>query len=93
MLEDKLLVWKFKRGDKDSFCRIYEKYRDDLLRLALSLLNETGAAEDIVHDVFVSFIHNADNFRLTGSLKGYLSTCFEPIVFGFLFQVFRIRVL
>ena len=75
MLEDKLLVWKFKRGDRDSFCRIYEKYRDDLLRLALSLLNETSAAEDVVHDVFVSFIHNADKFKLTGSLKGYLTTC------------------
>ena len=75
MLEDKLLVWKFKCGNKDAFCRIYEKYRDDLLRLAISLLNETSAAEDVVHDVFTTFIHNVENFRLTGSLKGYLSTC------------------
>lgn len=75
MLEDKLLVWKFKNGNRNSFCRIYEKYRDDLLRLAVSLLNDTSAAEDVVHDVFVSFIHNAEKFKLTGSLRGYLATC------------------
>jgi RNA polymerase sigma-70 factor (ECF subfamily) len=74
VLEDRLLVWKFKRG-KDAFCRIYEKYRDDLLRLAISLLNESDAAEDVVHDVFASFIRDAGQFRLTGSLKGYLVTC------------------
>jgi len=75
VLEDRLLVWKFKHGSKDAFCRIYDKYRDDLLRLALSLLNETDIAEDIVHDVFAAFIRNRRQFRLTGSLKGYLATC------------------
>ncbi len=75
MLEDKLLVWKFKHGSKEAFCRIYEKYRDDLLRLAISLLNEADVAEDVVHDVFTSFIQNANRFQLTGSLKGYLATC------------------
>ena len=75
MLEDSLLVWKFKHGSKDAFCRIYEKYRDDLLRLAISLSKEADVAEDIVHDVFTSFIRNAKQFQLTGSLKGYLATC------------------
>ncbi|TKJ35415.1 MAG: hypothetical protein CEE38_14665 [Planctomycetes bacterium B3_Pla] len=75
MLEDRLLVWKFKRGSKEAFCRLYEKYRDDLLKLAISLLNEADLAEDVVHDVFESFIRNAGQFRLTGSLKGYLATC------------------
>jgi len=75
VLEDRLLVWKFKHGSKDAFCRIYEKYRDDLLRLAISLLNEADIAEDVVHDVFTSFIQNANRFQLTGSLKSYLATC------------------
>jgi len=75
VLEDRLLVWKLKHGDKHSLCRIYEKYRDDLFRLAVSLLNETGAAEDVVHDVFLTFIRNTESFTLTGSLKGYLATC------------------
>jgi len=75
VLEDKLLVWKFRHGSKDAFCRIYEKYRDDLLRLAISLLNEADVAEDIVHDTFTSFIQNGKQFQLTGSLKSYLATC------------------
>ncbi|MHC4242690.1 MAG: RNA polymerase sigma factor [Planctomycetota bacterium] len=75
MLEDKLLVWKFKRGSKEALCHIYEKYRDDLLRIAAGLLNETSVAEDIVHDVFVVFVRSAKQFQLTGSLRGYLARC------------------
>jgi len=75
VLEDRLLAWKLKHGSKEAFCRLYEKYRDDLLRLSISLLSEADAAEDIVHDVFASFIRDAAHFRLTGSLKGYLATC------------------
>ncbi len=47
MLEDKLLVWKFKGGNWDALSRIYDKYREDLLRLAISLLNNISSAEDI----------------------------------------------
>jgi len=65
VLEDRLLVWKFRHGSKDAFCRIYEKYRDDLLRLAISLLNEADIAEDVVHDVFTLFIQNANRFQLS----------------------------
>jgi DNA-directed RNA polymerase specialized sigma24 family protein len=62
VLEDRLLVWKFGHGSKDAFCRLYEKYRDDLLKLSLSLLNESDMAADIVHDVFASFIRNRKQF-------------------------------
>lgn len=75
MLEDKFLIWKLRQGSSAALCRIYEKYRDALLRLAVSLSNDTTTAEDIVHDVFVSFIRQARQFRLTGSLKSYLATC------------------
>ncbi|MBN1361666.1 MAG: sigma-70 family RNA polymerase sigma factor [Sedimentisphaerales bacterium] len=56
-------------------CRIYLKHKDYLLTLATGLLGERAAAEDIVHDVFVRFAESAAQFRLTGSLKGYLATC------------------
>jgi RNA polymerase sigma factor (sigma-70 family) len=75
MLEDKLLIWKFNRGNRDALLGIYEKYKDDLVTLAAALLNNVGSAEDVVHDVFVSFIKSSGKFRLTGSLKGYLATC------------------
>jgi RNA polymerase sigma-70 factor (ECF subfamily) len=75
MVEDKILVWKFNRGSKDALRRIYEKYKDDLLGLAITLLRDRSLAEDIVHDVFVSFAGATGTFHLSGSLKGYLSTC------------------
>jgi len=75
VLEDRYLVWRLKQGSRDALCRIYGKYREDLLRLAVSLSNETTLAEDVVQDVFAAFIGGAPQFRLTGSLKGYLATC------------------
>ena len=75
MLEDKLLVLKCRRGSRDAMCRIYAKYKDYLLTLAKGLLNEQAAAEDVVHDVFVSFARTSGQFQLTGSLRAYLATC------------------
>jgi len=75
MLEDKLLVLKCRRGNKDAMCRIYAKYKDYLLTLAKGLVSEQAVAEDVVHDVFVCFARSAGQFQLTGSLKGYLATC------------------
>ena len=75
MIEDKLLIWKFKRGSSDALCRIYEKYKDNLLRLASALLNDTTAAEDVVQDCFVSFAQSPETLKLGGNLKSYLATC------------------
>ena len=46
-----------------------------MLILAVALLHNASAAEDVVHDVFVSFVQTLEKFRLTGSLKGFLLTC------------------
>jgi RNA polymerase sigma factor (sigma-70 family) len=75
MLEDKLLILKFNRGNREALRSIYEKYKDDLVTLAAALLSDVTSAEDVVHDVFVGFIESSRKFRLTGSLKGYLATC------------------
>ena len=75
MLEDKLLVWKLKRGNSDALRHIYEKYRRDLLALAIALSNDRGVAEDVVHDVFVSFAQYAEKLQLRTSLKSYLLSC------------------
>lgn len=74
-MEDTLLVLQCQRGSRAALTRIYEKYKADLLLLAMGLLNDKTAAEDVVHDVFLSFVRHLDEFRLTGSLKGYLLTC------------------
>ncbi len=75
MLEDKLLIWKFKNGSGKALCRIYRKYGDYLLALAAALLQDVNAAEDVVHDVFCKFIQSREKFKIAGSLRSYLATC------------------
>lgn len=75
MLEDKRLVWQLRRGSRDALRVIYDKYRDDLLRIAAGLLKERTQAEDAVHEAFISLAERPRDFTLTGTLKGYLAVC------------------
>jgi RNA polymerase sigma factor (sigma-70 family) len=75
VLQDRVLLWRFRSGSVDAFRLIYEKYVNDLLTLAANLLPDSDSAEDVVQDVFVKFVESAKKFRLTGSLKAYLATC------------------
>ena len=75
MIEDKLLIWRCKQGHRTAFQRIYEKYEGDLRTLAANLLDDKTAAEDVVHDVFISLLRVVDTFELRSNLAGYLKTC------------------
>jgi RNA polymerase sigma factor (sigma-70 family) len=74
MIEDRLLLWRFKNGNEDALCRIYEKYRTRLLKLANALSIDKDLAEDVVQDVFVSFAQSAKRLRISGNLRAYLAT-------------------
>ena len=74
MVEDKLLIYRFKQGNHEALRQIYDKYKVELLKLAVVLIGNRNTAEDIVHDVFVKFAESADRIKLTGSLKNYLVT-------------------
>jgi RNA polymerase sigma-70 factor (ECF subfamily) len=75
MLEDELLLWKFKRGSSEALERIYDKYETYLITVATALLNNTHSAEDVLQDFFISFVKSADKIKLNGNLKAYLATC------------------
>ena len=75
MLEDHILLRRSKHGDRSAFDRIYQKYLDALLTVAMSLLGNAGEAEDVVQDVFTSFVESLDTFRLRGNLRGFLAAC------------------
>ena len=74
MLEDRILVWRFNHGRPEVLHHVYDKYRTDLLTLAMALLGDLAAAEDVVQDVFLSLLRLSGRLRLTGSLRGYLTT-------------------
>lgn len=73
MPSDRVLLNKAARGCKDSLRRIYEEHKDHLLTLARSLTGDRNTAEDIVHDVFVTFARSLPQLRVKTSLRGYLS--------------------
>ena len=74
-MQDMLLLMRCKQGDRDGLRRIYEKYRDGLLILAIALSGDVNISEDAVHDTFVKFAGSVRNFKLTGSLRAYLAAC------------------
>jgi hypothetical protein len=69
MSEDQRLLRRLRAGDKDALRRIYEKYIDDLLRVALSLLSDVQAADDCLHDVFVDLAGAAEGLIIRSNLK------------------------
>lgn len=46
MLADKLLIWKLKRGSLDALRQVYDKYKNDLLKVAVSLTGDVGRSGD-----------------------------------------------
>jgi RNA polymerase sigma-70 factor, ECF subfamily len=75
MLEDELLKLRFLCGSSSALAEIYRKYAERLMTLAIALLGDASAGEDVVHDVFVKFAAANGSFRLRGSLRSYLATC------------------
>lgn len=75
VLEDHKLVRQSKRGDRKAFETLYERYLDPMLTIAMNLLGDSAAAEDVVQEVFVKFVESLPRFTLRGSLKGFLATC------------------
>ena len=75
MREDRLLLRRLRQGDQGALRRLYEKYKDDLLTVAVCLVADLPTAEDCLHDVFVRFAAGAAEVRLRGDLKKYLTAC------------------
>jgi len=75
MLQNQRLLRRLRRGNKDALRLVYEKYIDDLLRVAASLLYDIHAAEDCLHDVFVSFAGSVDDLATCRDIRKYLVTC------------------
>jgi len=53
--------------------RIYEKYKEDLFTIAVSLVADKHLAEDCLQDVFVHLAEAAGRIRVHSNLKGYLA--------------------
>ncbi|MCX6560169.1 MAG: RNA polymerase sigma factor [Candidatus Aminicenantes bacterium] len=69
-----MLLKKLQNGNSEALQIIYEKYKTDMLAVALAMAADRPMAEDVVHDVFVSFAGAARSLEIRRSLKSYLLT-------------------
>jgi len=73
MLEDRQLLEALQRGENAAWRKIYLKYKDDLITVARSLVNDVNIAEDCLQEAFVSLV--SDGCKIHSNLKGYLLSC------------------
>ncbi len=73
-MSERRLIRRLKQGDTEALREIYLAHKDGLLTLAYSLVHDMNTAEDILHDVFVSFAGAAGGLKLRTNLRRYLTT-------------------
>ena len=71
---DAMLVSAIRSGDERAMAQLYESYSGIVYSVALRILGDTGAAEDILQEVFMQVWRSPDVFDATrGSLPGWLT--------------------
>jgi len=69
-----MLVSAIRSGDEQAMGQLYERYSAIVYSVALRILGDTGAAEDILQEVFMQLWRSPDTFDATrGSLPGWLA--------------------
>lgn len=69
---DAQLVKRIKHGDTLAFRTIVEKYKDESLSLACSILKDEEEAEDALQDAFLKVFKNVDKFRFDSLFSTWL---------------------
>lgn len=72
-MNDEQLIESLRAGSREAMRLLYERHKDGLFTLAKGLLGDASAAEDIVHDVFVSFVESLHKYHVNGGVRGYLA--------------------
>jgi RNA polymerase sigma-70 factor (ECF subfamily) len=63
------------RNDDDAARRLYRKYRMELFRFGVHVLNDQGLAEEMVQETFIKFCQRAGSYDATrGSVRAWLFT-------------------
>jgi RNA polymerase sigma-70 factor, ECF subfamily len=71
---DAMLVSAIRSGDEQAMAQLYERYSPIVYSVALRVLGDTAAAEDILQEVFMQLWRSPDAFDASrGSLPGWLA--------------------
>jgi RNA polymerase sigma-70 factor (ECF subfamily) len=74
MQEDSHLLSLVQRGDERAMASLYDRYSKVVYSVALRVLRDPAAAEDVLQEIFMQIWRNPDGFIATrGSLGGWLA--------------------
>lgn len=74
-VDDAALAKRMRGGDRDAVGEFYDRYASQAYALAVRILSDQYAAEDVVHDAFVAVWQRMDRFDPErGSLRAWLLT-------------------
>ena len=69
-----MLVSAIRSGDEQAMAQLYDRYSPIIYSVALRVLGDTGAAEDILQEVFLQLWRSPDMFDASrGSMPGWLA--------------------
>lgn len=69
-----MLLSAIRTGDEQAMAQLYERYSSVVYSVALRVLGDTGAAEDILQDIFIQLWRRPDVFDASrGSLPAWLA--------------------
>ena len=72
---DAILAYRIRSGDREAVGELYDRYAGIAMAVAVRVLRDRGAAEDVVHDAFVAVWQKIDRFDVAqGSLRSWLLT-------------------
>jgi RNA polymerase sigma-70 factor (ECF subfamily) len=72
-MSDVSLVWGIRSGDESAMAALYDRYSSLVYAVALRVLNDTGAAEDVLQEVFMQLWRNPGAFDSSrGNLGAWL---------------------
>jgi RNA polymerase sigma-70 factor (ECF subfamily) len=72
--DDSLLLGRIQRGDESAMATLYDRYSKVVYSVALRVLRDPAAAEDVLQDIFMQIWRKPDSFVSTrGSLAGWLA--------------------
>jgi RNA polymerase sigma-70 factor (ECF subfamily) len=74
MADDNALVFAIRSGDQNAMATLYDRYSSIVYSVALRVLGDTGAAEDILQDVFMQLWRKPAAFDASrGNLGAWLA--------------------
>jgi RNA polymerase sigma-70 factor (ECF subfamily) len=72
MVTDEQLMLDLRRGGREAFETLFERYRDGLWRFFRRRLDDAGRCEELVQDVFVALYRNASRYEPRSTVRSYL---------------------